>query len=238
MECREGHRRHRGRRAHVECEHRPSWTFNASCARRMPCNGAAVRPAEREPREMAPGETSGGPCQRYRTRDGQQPIPRGVAGMRRHSAAAAAWRCGPGQVQEDGGFVVKYNEPASIPEEGDGVRHRGDLSSRLTQKEMWKIRVRAQARDRASPAVAPGHATCPRRASALRRDGPIRDQPGTLPHPAGRVPRRDDGRAPVLRGAHHAAMRRARKPDREMARQCNRGRGDWDDEARTRHVFR
>lgn len=76
---------------------------------------------------------------KYRTRDGQQPIPRGrweAAVVQGGSVAEAE-----GQVRDDGTFVVRYvARSSSTPKEGDGMRVHAWSAAGIAQ-EHWKIRT-------------------------------------------------------------------------------------------------
>ncbi len=89
-----------------------------------------------ETRAVAPGETVEVRV-KYRTRDGQQPIPKG----RWDAAAVQGGRVteASGQVQPDGTFVMRYvARTSAAPKDGDGARIEA-LSAAGYTRDTWKI---------------------------------------------------------------------------------------------------
>ncbi|HET8692332.1 MAG TPA: hypothetical protein VFM30_09415 [Steroidobacteraceae bacterium] len=90
-----------------------------------------------ETRPVGPGETVEIQV-KYRTRDGQQPVPKGTwdaSAVQGGSVAEAS-----GQVRPDGTFVVRYKARSADPKDGDGARIEA-LSAAGYARDTWKIRV-------------------------------------------------------------------------------------------------
>lgn len=91
-----------------------------------------------ETRTVAPGETVEIHV-KYRTRDGQLPIPKGTWDAAVEQGGQVPQATGP--VKPDGTFVVRYVARTSgTPKEGDGARIEA-LSAGGYARDVWKIRV-------------------------------------------------------------------------------------------------